>query len=101
MGSRPQTHAVMALLFIGLSLTGCGTKPPEPTNEYKIALQGLDASWLVKCQGLEDIPDRKVGTLLQDFVDLTKVAVPCRADHNALLDYLKPLIDKAKAGEPQ
>lgn len=94
MGSRQKTYAVAFTLL----LTGCGSRPVEQPNEYAVALANVEPSWLVECQGLGDKPDRAVGTLLQDFVDLTKVAVPCREDHNALLKYLQPLIDKAKAG---
>lgn len=95
MGSRQKTYAVAFALL----LTGCGTKAPEATNEYAIALAAIEPSWMDECQGLGDKPDRAVGTLLQDFVELTKVAVPCRVNHNALREYLQPLIDKAKAGE--
>ena len=95
MGSRQKTYAVAFALL----LAGCSTKAPEPVNEHALALANVDAAWLAECQGLGDKPDRAVGTLLQDFVDLTKVAVPCREDHNALVQYLKPLIDKAKAGD--
>jgi hypothetical protein len=93
MGRSTQAYA---MILIALSLAGCCKDYVEPPNEYRIALQELDTAWLAECQGLGDLPDRSVGTLLQDFVDLTKVATPCRADHNALVRYLGPLIQKAK-----
>lgn len=99
MGSRAKTYAIALLTFIAVSLTGCGGQPVQPPNEYRIALAQLNTSWLDVCRGLGDIPDRAVGTLLQDFVDLSGVAAPCRADHNALVEYLTPLIEKARAGE--
>lgn len=99
MGSSQKSYALMGLLIIGLSLAGCQSRPVQPADEYKLALQELNAAWLAECQGLGDLPDRKVGTLLQDFTDLSAVATPCRADHNALVRYLKPIIEKAKAGE--
>lgn len=99
MGSCQKPHALMSVLFIALSLAGCGSKPVPPPNEYRIALQELDSAWLTECLGLGDIPDRRVGTLLQDFTDLVSVAAPCRADHNALVQYLKPLVEKAKSGK--
>lgn len=101
MGSRQKTHAIAGLLFIALSVSGCAQAPVPPPNEYKIALQELDTSWLDECQGLGDKPDRKVGSLLADFTTLAPLASICRTNHNALVEYLKPLIEKAKAGDSQ
>lgn len=98
MGSRTKTYAVIALAIVAASVVGCDRHRVQPPNEYRIALQELDTAWLAECRGLGDLPDRAVGTLLQDFVDLSGVAAPCRADHNALVEYLKPLVEKAKAG---
>jgi hypothetical protein len=99
MGSCQKPYALIGLLLIALSLTGCPFNPVKPANEYQIALQELDVSWLDECRGLGDVSDRKVGTLLQDFTDLSGVAAPCRLNHNALVEYLRPIIEKAKAGE--
>jgi hypothetical protein len=99
MGSCQKSYAIAGLLIIALSLTGCPSNPVQPANEYKLALEQADPAWFDECQGLGDITDRKVGTLLQDFTDLSGLAAPCRADHNALVRYLKPFMEKAKAGE--
>jgi len=95
MESRTRAYALILLL----ALTGCAGRATEvtPPNEYEVALQELDTQLIKRCQGLGDLPDTAVGSLLQDFVNLSAVATPCRANHNALVDYLTPLIEKAKA----
>lgn len=99
MGSCQKSYALVGLLIIGLSLTGCSSRPVQPPNDYRNSLEQVNEAWLDECQGLGELPDKKVGSLLQDFTDLSGVAVPCRENHNALVRYLKPIIDKAKAGE--
>lgn len=89
-----RAYALIALL----ALAGCSTPATQPTppNEYEVALQELDRQLIKRCEGLGEKPDNAVGTLLQDFTDLAKVAAPCRENHNALVDYLLPLVDKAQ-----
>lgn len=94
MGRRTITYA---LAVFALPMVGCTTKPVPVPNEYEVAIKSLDKAWLAECRGLGDRPDGQVGSLLQDFTDLSAVAAPCRADHNALVKYLAPLIEKAAA----
>ncbi len=92
MGSRT-TAVSLALL-----LAGCGTHqaPAEP-NEYQIALKQVKEEWMKDCQGLGDRPGNATGDLLQDFADAAALAGECKARHNSAMQYLRPVVEKAKA----
>lgn len=96
MARRTYAHAVV----LGLALFGAGcthqSTAPE-VNEYQIALKQIPEEYLKQCESLGPPPENQVGNLLQDFNDLSAVSAPCRALHNELVQYLTPLIQKAKA----
>ena len=100
MGRRAQLVSIAALLV----LTGCvHTKPkpePAPTPEVIIALKEMNKEWLKYCEGLGDRPGSATGDLLQDFNDAASLGGACKARQKALVDYLTPLVEKAKAYRP-
>lgn len=95
MGRVKINHAVV--FGMALFAAGCTGKPPKEPNEYLIALKGVSEEQMTPCGGLGEAPENQVGNLLQDFNDLSAACAPCRARHNSLVEYLRPLIEKAKA----
>lgn len=94
MAQSPYRYAVV----LGLALFGGGCTPhraPEP-NEFQIGLAQIKDEMTKDCEALGAPPGNQVGNLLQDYNDLTAIAAPCRERHNALVYYLRPLIEKAK-----
>lgn len=87
-------HAVV----LGLALFGaaCTTDPALEPNEYVIALKGVTDDHLAPCEGLGEAPENQVGGLLTDYNNLAGVAGTCRARHNSLADYIRPLVEKAR-----
>lgn len=97
MGGRAQLVPLAALL----ALVGCANAPPPPapeaTPEVVIALKELNKDWLKYCEGLGDRPGSATGDLLQDFNDAASLGGACKARQKALVDYIAPLVEKAKA----
>ena len=85
-------------ISLALLLAGCGAHqaPVEP-NEYQIALKQVKDEWLKDCEGLGDRPGNATGDLLQDFADAAALGGECRARHNSAVQYLRPLVEKAKS----
>lgn len=94
-------RAIPLVLFV--LLAGCeATLPPTapPENEVVVGLKNLHSGWLQKCEGLGDRPGDATGDLLEDFNSAAALGGVCKQRHNALVEYLTPLIEKAKNQSP-
>lgn len=90
-------------IVLSLLLAGCGgTRPPEVSgeNEVVVGLKSIPAGWLEKCKGLGERPGDATGDLLEDFNAATTLGGVCQQRHGTLVDYLVPLIEKAKNQSP-
>lgn len=100
MGRRAQLIPLAVLL----ALVGCASPPPprtpDTTPEVVVALKELNQEWLRYCEGLGDRPGSATGDLLQDFNDAASLGGACKARQKALVDYIAPLVEKAKAYRP-
>jgi len=97
MAKSPITCTVAVLVCF--ALMGASCQPQKSTDEFRIALRQLKEEQIQKCTGLGEAPENSTGDLLQDYADLAQVAATCKIRHNTLIDYLKPLVEKAK--QPQ
>lgn len=95
MAKSPYTCAVM--LGLAIFATGCTNKSPKEPNEYQIALKQVSTEWTTPCPVLGAAPENSVGALLSDYSALAEVQAICAARHSALINYLAPLVQKAKA----
>ena len=100
MAKRAVTHAV-AIAVLSLSLMGasCQPQPQEGPDEFRIALRQIKAEHMAKCEGLGETPENSTGDLLQDFANLASISAACRARHDTLVDYLGPVVEKAKQAQ--
>lgn len=57
----------------------------------------IKSEWLQKCTLDKAVPTNNVGALLQDYVDLSEQFAVCSARHNALIQYLAPVVKKERA----
>lgn len=115
MARSTRTHgrlAAVAICAILTSLlTGCpGTIPREPEapplklrSQTEIDVGAVKDEWLKKCDGLsvDSRPQNKAGALALDYTALVGVAAPCRVRHNALVEYLKPIVERERANALQ
>lgn len=100
MAKRAITHAVgIAALSLALMGASCQPQPSAGPDEFRIALREIKTEHLAKCQGLGEAPENSTGDLLQDFANLASVSATCRAKHNTLIDYLAPVVEKAKQAQ--
>lgn len=94
---RQQKAIPVALALLLSGCFGSGTNPTAP-NEFQIGLREVKDEYLKSCDGLGDRPGSGVGDLLQDFNDASALGGLCRSRHEALVEYLRPLVEKAKTG---
>lgn len=105
MGSRTQTVSMIALAFLlaaFLLLAGCfGREVKEPVAEPEliVALKSTKAEWLKPCNGMPpELPANQTGNLLEDFNTATALGAECKLRHSNLVEYIAPLVERAKAG---
>ena len=108
MGSRAQTVSMIATAFLlaaFLLLAGCfGREAAEPVAEAEliVALKNTKAEWLKPCDGMPpELPENQTGNLLEDFNTATSLGAECKLRHSNLVDYIAPLIERAKVTSPQ
>ena len=95
--SQSYVPLILLGLFVLATLAGCGSRAFQP-NEYMIALAQVKDEHLRECQGLpQEMPEAKVYGLHQDFNILATVAAQCRTRHNNAVEYLKPIVAKARS----
>lgn len=96
MGSRTQAVAMIVLSLFALA--GCRKDVVQPTlpNEYKEGLKYVKAGWLEDCPSLGSLPGHTAGDLLQDLADIAVLASECRERHRSFVEYMRPLVEKAK-----
>lgn len=87
-------------------LAGCPATvsrvPPQPVEtrtQTEIDIAAIKDEWLAKCPGLskESRPENKAGALALDYNAVVAIAAPCRTNHNGLVEYLKPIVEREKA----
>lgn len=98
MAKRAITYAV-AIAVLSLSLMGASCQPQPAPDEFRIALRQIKAEHLAKCERLDETPENSTGDLLQDFANLASISAACRARHDTLVDYLGPVVEKAKQAQ--
>lgn len=89
---------------VALLLAGCAGDPAAPVPgevpEIVIALKEINDVWLQDCPEIGDRPGGAVGDLLQDFSEVAQAGAICQTRHRNLRDYVRPLVEKAKAYSP-
>lgn len=93
MGSRTSIIALALLLSSCVRYVYVEVEKP---NECYTALAQINEYWLQPTPTLKDRPGNEVGDLLQDFADAAAIGGECRARHNSLIEYVSPLVEKAK-----
>lgn len=89
------TKALAVVALLGLA--GC-TKDPGPLtyNEYQIALTKVRDETLADCEPLGPPPENRMSALAQDQADIAAVGGCYKTRYQALRDYVRPLVEKAK-----
>lgn len=106
---KSQKHAAglavrhLALISMMLILAACGEKivvPQESADSCSIALSRISSDTLQPIAALDaQAPDNAVGGLLEDYVTVAAYASSCRVRYNGLVEYLRPVVEDAKALE--
>jgi len=85
-------------------VTGCATVPPVARfkSETELAVAATKTEWLKRCEIPGSLaggmPDNNVGSLLQDYADMTSAFAECRLRYNSLIDYIEPIVKKEREG---
>lgn len=94
---------LVTLVFAAL-LAGCAGDPPkaksEPLPEVIIALKELNEERLRLCPKLGERPGDATGDLLQDFTAVASIGAECQRRQKSLVEYIRPLVEKAKTYSP-
>ena len=61
-------------------------------SRTELAVEQLNEVWLERCRLLPEPPGNTVGDLLKDGTDAMHLLSECATRHNALIDYLRPVV---------
>lgn len=92
-----------ALMCMGLAGCPLATIPEAPPPVYvqaeeTVALAAITDEQLRKCEGINTpMPSNNIGALLADNIAISGVAETCIARQHKLVDYVAPLVQKARA----
>lgn len=96
-------RGTQALAIAVIALAGCKASPPpqqlpsQALSDVEIGLREMNREFLVKCGRLDTpMPENEFGALLKDYGVVAAYAAACRKKQNQLVDYLLPLVNKAK-----
>ena len=97
------SRAGAAALVSALFLVGCGHDKPliRTKSETEIAVAAIKSEWLKTCSPpVEDETGNQIGALLKDYVDTAEALAICIKRHNDFVGYIKPIVEKERAGKP-